>query len=159
MEKRLIQLSITVFTLLFSLNCGLAQDYALGGRAGFSTFNSSLGLQIGPTFDFRIKKDLLIATEFNINTQGGTPVEWANTVKYLLPNSASDLQPYLDGGFGIWFVNGGPYYALRGGGGAWFKIAPDMYVPADVQLGPVFSTGSTAFYFAITSGIRYILPM
>ncbi|MFZ0455743.1 MAG: hypothetical protein WAM24_18490 [Ignavibacteriaceae bacterium] len=59
-----------------------------------------------------------------------------------------------------------------------FKVAPNIYIPADIQMGPVFygssggggyydyfgnyyggsSTSSTIFYFAITTGIRYELP-
>ena len=159
MAKLIIQLTVTVLVLLFSVNLGIAQNYSVGGRAGFSTIDGTLGLQIGPTFDYRFNKDVLFGSEFNINTQGSTPVEWGNYVKYVLPTSAKDLQPYIDGGFGIWFMTGGPYFGLRGGGGAYFKIAPDMYIPADIQLGPIFSTGSTVFYVAVTSGIRYILPL
>ena len=58
----------------------------------------------------------------------------------------------------LWFYSGGPYFALRFGGGANFNIAPNMYIPADVQFGPVFGTASTIFYFVISSGIRYMLP-
>jgi hypothetical protein len=30
-----------------------------------------------------------------------------------------------------------------------------LYIPADLQLGPVFITGGTFFYIAATTGIRY----
>jgi len=43
-------------------------------------------------------------------------------------------------------------------GGAYFPVAPHIEIPADLQMGPVFTTGSTTFYLAITSGIRYTLP-
>ncbi len=138
-----------------------AQRMAVGGRGGLSIFSSqgsSAGLQLGPTFDYEFQPRLLYGSDLNINNQGGTPVEWAHYAKYLLDVSRPDLMPYVDGGFGLWFVTGGPYFSLRFGGGAYFKIAPNMYVPADVQLGPVFTSGSSTFYFAMTSGIRYILP-
>lgn len=156
--KQMMLLFLPVSLLMF-VHSTAAQEMAIGGRGGFSVFSSTLGIQIGPTFDYKFQPGWLVGSEFNINTQGGTPVEWGNYVKYLMPSTMKDVQPYLDGGFGLWFVTGGPYFGLRAGGGAWFKIAPDMYVPADIQLGPVFSSGSNVFYFAITSGIRYVLPM
>ncbi len=140
----------------------LAQKVALGGRFGISFGSgagaSSAGLQIGPTFDIEFNKGMMVGSEFNINTQTGTPIEWANYFKYMIPMKSTKIAPYADGGFSLWLVTGGPFFGIRFGGGAYFKVGPNLYVPADLQLGPVFVTGTTVFYFAMTSGIRYTLP-
>ena len=138
-----------------------AQQYAVGGRLGLSIYSiggSSSGLQFGPTVDVDLSNGLLGGSDFNINTQEGTPVEWAFYVKHLINVSRSDVTPYVDGGFSLWFATGGPYFGLRIGGGAYFPLAKNVSIPADIQLGPVFTSGSTTFYFALTSGIRYTLP-
>ncbi len=140
----------------------LAQQIALGGRFGLSVYSgggaSATGLQIGPTFDYEFKRGMLVGSELNINTQTGGPIEWAFFFKYLIPMRAAKIQPYVDGGFGLWLVTGGPFFGIRFGGGAYFKVAPNLQVPADLQLGPVFASGTSVFYVAITSGIRYTLP-
>ena len=151
---------LTGIFLLVHSQC-FAQVYSVGGRGGFSIFsygNSSTGLQIGPSFDVELQRGLALGTELNINTQGGTPVEWASYGKYFLDAPAYNFRPYVDGGIGIWFVSGGPYFGIRGGGGMYFPIGPNLMVPADIQIGPVFTSGSSTFYVAITSGIRYTLP-
>jgi hypothetical protein len=40
-----------------------------------------------------------------------------------------------------------------------FQIDKNLYIPADIELGPVFLGGTvgTGFYLAVTSGIRYII--
>ena len=159
MTKTLLLFCTMVFGV-FGLTAS-AQQMSIGGRGGLSIFSSqgsSAGLQLGGTFDYALRKNILLGSELNLNTQGGTPVEWANYGKYLIDVSRSNLIPYVDGGFNLWFVTGGPYFGLRFGGGAYFKISNNLYVPADIQLGPVFTSGSSTFYFAMTSGIRYILP-
>src|SRR6202142_3779312 len=101
---------------------------------------------------------MYLGSDLTVNTQGGTPIELANYFKYFLQAPQADFKPYLDGGFSLWFVTGGPYFGLRAGGGAYFQIAPNFQGSSALQLGPVFTTGSTPFYLAITSGIRYTLP-
>lgn len=160
MKNRLFAAIVFSFVLFFP-HFATAQQVSVGGRGGLSIFSnqgSSAGLQFGPTIDYEFKKRMLIGSELNINTQGGTPIEWANYFKYLLDVSKSNITPYVDGGFSLWFVSGGPYFALRFGGGAYFPISNNMVIPADIQLGPVFTSGSSTFYFAMTSGIRYNLP-
>ncbi len=149
--------------LFVSLLCLLsiplfAQPMAIGGRGGISIFNSSAGIQIGPTLDYQIQRNQLLGTQLTINSQSGTPVQWAGYFKYLIDVKASDVTPYVDGGINLWFVTGGPYFGLQFGGGAYFPIGNNLSVPADVEFGPIFSSGSNTFYFAITSGIRYTLP-
>ncbi len=104
-----------------------------------------------------LNHNMAVGTEFNINTQAGTPIEWANYFKYCFDVQQTNIKPYVNGGLDLWFYTGGPYLGLRFGGGANFQIAPNLYIPADVQLGPVFATGSTLFYLYITSGVRYYL--
>jgi len=122
-----------------------------------STSSTSAGLQIGPTAEVIFGRQFAVTTEFNINTEGGTPIEWANTFKayFLIPGSK--ILPYADGGFGLLFVTGGPFFGVRAGGGALFPIAKNLYIPADLQLGLYFGNSLTLFWLAITSGIRYFI--
>ena len=137
-------------------------NWMVGGRFGLSIGSggggSSAGLQIGPMAEVLFNKNAALGSELNINTQGGTPVEWAAYFKYYFDTSNPSIKLYGDGGMGLWFLTGGPYVGLRFGGGANFKVANNLYIPADLQLGPVFVTGGNFFYIAITTGIRYELP-
>ncbi|MGA9295467.1 MAG: hypothetical protein WCE54_16325 [Ignavibacteriaceae bacterium] len=174
-----------VFFFLSSLMCiSYAQStlkWIIGGRFGLSVASSGggAGLQIGPMGELLFNRNMGVGTELNINTQSGTPIEWADYFKYYfdIPDNPN-IKPYADAGFSLWFVSGGPYFGIRFGGGVNFKVAPNIYIPADIQMGPVFygssggggyydyfgnyyggsSTSSTIFYFAITTGIRYELP-
>jgi len=177
----MIQKAISFVCFVFVATLVLTQpsltqpSWSVGGRLGISigsaggggTFynfqtgryedvsNTSAGLQIGFTGEALFNKAYAIVSEFNINTQAGTPIEWANSFKYYIPIRGSKIKAYADAGFNLWLVSGGPYFGIRFGGGALFPIAPKLYIPADLQLGPIFATGSTVFYVAITSGIRY----
>jgi len=122
-----------------------------------SSSETSAGAQIGFTGEYLFNKQMGIGSDLNINTQAGTPIEWAAFFKMYFQVSGSDIKPYADGGFNLFFVTGGPYFGIRFGGGAMFKIAPKLYIPADLQLGLVFPSGASVFYMAITSGIRYEL--
>jgi hypothetical protein len=163
--------------LMLAPSAATAQtQWIVGGRLGLSLYtvgggspiynyyygvysaaasSTQAGLQIGPTAEVIFNKQFAICTDLNINTQAGTPIEWANTFKIYFPVAGSKIRPYADAGFNLWFYTGGPYFGIRGGGGALFPIAPHLYIPADLQIGPVFATGITPFYIAITSGIRY----
>ncbi|MGA8266034.1 MAG: hypothetical protein WB779_16435 [Ignavibacteriaceae bacterium] len=155
-------------------------SWLIGGKLGMAIGSgfggSSVGLQIGPMGEYKFNSNMAIGTELNINTFGGTPVEWADYFKYYFEIPGSDVKPYADAGLSLWFSSGGPYFAIRFGGGANFKIAKNLYIPADLQIGPVFystktvgfdpntfqttttSSSNTIFYVAITTGIRYELP-
>ena len=174
---RVFLLLITIFYFTseyFQTNAQV--KWAVGGRFGLSIGSggggSSAGLQFGPTGEVLFNRNMAVATELNINTQGGTPIEWANTFKYFFDVPGSNIKPYADAGIGLWFFTGGPYFGIRFGGGALFQVAPNLYIPADLQLGPVFysrsttdfytgqssSTSDTFLFFAITTGIRYEIP-
>ncbi len=150
--------------------------WVVGGRFGLSImsgYGSTAGLQIGPMGELLFNKNMGVGTELNINTQAGTPIEWADYFKYYfdVPDNPN-IKPYADAGLDLWFFTGGPFFGIRFGGGVNFKVAPNLYIPADLQLGPYFystpsldvfgfnspSTSKTIFYFAITSGIRYEIP-
>ena len=146
--------------------------YSAGGGGGGSYYNyytgtyqsaggtssTSAGLQLGPMAEVTFSKQFAIGTELDINTQGGTPIEWASYFKVYFNIPGSKIKPYADAGFNLFFYTGGPYFGIEGGGGANFPIAPNLYIPADLKLGPVFASGSTVFYLAVTSGIRYEIP-
>ena len=147
--------------LLLAIGAGaLGQTkFMVGGNMGLSVGSaageSSAGFSFGPMFEVLFQKNLAVGTELNINTQDGTPVEWADYFKYYFSVPASKVRPYIDGGFGLWFVTGGPYFGLRFGGGANIPVAKNLDVAPDMQLGPIFATGTTVFYFTIRGGIRY----
>ena len=149
---------------LFSVTAYSQNRFVVGGRLGLSVaggVETSPGFQIGPMGEYYFNSEnnkMAVGTELNINTQAGTPVEWANYFKYYIEIHKTDIKPYIDAGLGLWFYPGGPSLALRFGGGINFLVAPNIYVPADIQLGPVFATGTSVFYFAITTGIRYEIP-
>jgi hypothetical protein len=138
--------------------------FDVGGRVGLSVAG---GAETSPGFQFGLmgeyffnpaKDEMAVGTEFNINSQSSTPVEWANYFKYFITINKTDIKPYINGGLSLWFYKGGPYLAIRFGGGANFLVAPNFYIPADIQIGPIFTTGTSVFYFAFTTGIRYYLP-
>ncbi len=149
---------VVLVLLLLASFAATAQTTYIGGRVGFSSLASSTGLQLGATGEYAFRHDLAIGTEFNLNTQNSTPIEWANSLKYFIELPNAKFKPYVDGGFNIWFMTGGPYFGLRFGGGALFPFTENLSIPADIQMGPVFSNGSSSFYFTITSGLRYTLP-
>jgi hypothetical protein len=157
--SRILLISALLFCSSIIANAqSLSQKFVIGGRFGLSVGDGEAGLQIGPTAAYYFNNNMGISSDFNINTQTGTPIEWNASFNYLLDVTNQNYRPYFDGGMSLWFLTGGPYFGLRFGGGVDFKIAPNMYIPADAQFGPVFGGGSSAFYFALTSGIRYVLP-
>ena len=177
MKKALmLTLCIAIAAALNTDRASAQVSWMVGGRLGLSIYNSgsgaagyydpyygyiagtsstSAGLQIGPTAEVIFNRNLAVGSEFNINTQSGTPIEWSNFFKYYFPVPGSPIKPYADGGFSLFFYTGGPYFGIRFGGGALFPVAKNLYIPADLQLGPVFGGGSTVFYLAITTGVRY----
>lgn len=168
--------SVSNLSSLGSAPAGSGVDWLIGGRIGMSIASgggsTSAGFQIGPMAEVLFGQGMAVGTELNINSQGGTPIEWADYFKYYFNIPNSTVKPYANGGFSLWFVSGGPYFGIRIGGGANFKVANNVYIPADLQIGPVFysektfdyytgrstSKTNTVFYVAITTGIRYELP-
>jgi hypothetical protein len=141
---------------------GRSQTMTIGGRIGLSRLSvenvASAGLQLGITGDYAFKHNMIVGTELNLNTQSTTPLEWGNYFKYLIDMPEGKQKPYIDGGFSIWAFSGGPYFGFRFGGGVYFPLTSQLSIPADLQFGPIFASGSTVFYFALTTGIRYTLP-
>ena len=161
MRSSTILMLVVPGLLLFATPVAPAQvRWQVGGRFGISVGSgeggSSAGLQIGPMAEALFGKSYGIGTEMNINTQGGGVVSWEDYFKYYFSVRGSQVRPYADAGFGLWFT-GGTWFGIQFGGGANIPVARRLYVPVDLELGPVFATGSTFFYFAITSGIRYEL--
>ncbi len=159
---------------------GSGTNWLIGGRIGLAIGSgfggSAVGLAIGPMAEILFNKNMAVGTELNINTFEGTPIEWADYFKYYFDIPGSTVKPYANAGVSLWFVTNGPYFAFRFGGGANFKVANNLYIPADLQIGPIFystkttgfdpytyqitttSSTKTIFYIGITTGIRYELP-
>ena len=159
---------------------GSGTNWIIGGRIGMAIGSgfggSTVGLAIGPMAEVLFNKNMAVGTELNINTFEGTPIEWADYFKYYFDIPGSTVKPYANAGLSLWFATDGPYFAVRFGGGANFKVANNLYIPADLQIGPIFystktagfdpntfqatstSTTKTIFYIGITTGIRYELP-
>jgi hypothetical protein len=152
------RLGMSLYTVSNPASNLLNYYYGYLGNNNTSTTSTSAGLQIGPMGEVILSKQYAIGTEFNINTQGGTPIQWGNYFKMYFNVPGSTIKPYADAGFSLFFVTGGPYFCIQAGGGAMFEITKNLYVPAEVELGPLFLTGTTGFYLAVTSGIRYIIP-
>jgi hypothetical protein len=136
--------------------------WSVGGNMGLSitsnTYATNAGFHFGPMAEVIFNRSLAVGTEFNINTQTGTPIEWATYFKYYIDAKTTKIKPYVDGGFGLFFPTGGPYFGIRFGGGVGFLIAKNLYVGPDLQLGPVFTTYVSTFYIVIRGGMRYEIP-
>ena len=159
MKRTSVVVACLVAGFAFSCSLSLAQvKWMAGGKMGLSLLDGTAGFQIAPMGEVLFGKGPAVGSELSINTQTGTPVEWGNYFKYYFTVPGSKIKPYANGGFGLWFYTGGPYFSLNFGGGANFPVARNLYIPADLQLGPVFGNGTSIFYFAITSGIRYEIP-
>jgi hypothetical protein len=124
---------LLLVVVLFASETILTQaqvKWAVGGRFGMSIGSggggSSAGVQLGPTGEVMFNPNMAVQTELNINTQAGTPIEWANTFKYFFDVPGSNIKPYADAGFGLWFFTGGPYFGIRFGGGELFEVAPNV---------------------------------
>lgn len=150
---------IAIVLILISYSTLLSQNTQgiIGGKLGISSVDGNAGLLLGPMGELKFNKNMAAGSEFNINTQTGTPIEWAFYFKYYIDVKGSQIKPYVNGGFSLWFYTGGPYFGLRFGGGANFPVAPRISIPADLQFGPVFASGTSVFLFTLTSGIRYEL--
>ncbi len=145
--------------LMCAGNAEAQVHWSVGGNMGLSIAtgggSTDAGFHFGPMGEVIFNKQFAVGTEFNINSQAGTPVEWADYFKVYFQVPGSKIKPYANAGFGLYFYTGGPYFDIRFGGGAQFPVAKNLYVPADLQLGPVFVTGATQFVIIIRSGIRY----
>jgi hypothetical protein len=148
-------------SFLFITGAASAQSvrWVVGGNMGLSIGSggggSSAGFHFGPMAEVLFGKGMAAGTEFNINSQAGTPIEWATYFKYYFAVSGSKLKPYADIGPSLYFVTGGPYFGIRFGGGVGFPVAKNLYIGPDLQFGPVFTTGSTSFVILIRGGVRY----
>jgi hypothetical protein len=166
MLKNLCMTSLCVALLLLIAAEGVqaqAVKWVVGGNMGLSIASggwggTSAGFHIGPMAEVIFNRQLAVGTEFNINTQAGTPIEWGNYFKYYINAGNAKIKPYVDGGFGLLFVTGGPYFGIRFGGGVGFQVGKGIYVGPDLQLGPVFATGATLFFINIRGGFRYEIP-
>ncbi len=152
--------AVVFFMLPGSVN---AQKIAADAKFGLSIFSgggsNSTDLLFGGALDLPAGDNLYIRPELNITTHPNTPIELAGGVKYNIPNPASATQFYVDGGLGLWFYSGGPYFGMDFTGGAIFPLSgSNLKIPAEVRLGPIFSSGTTTFQIALTSGVRFTLP-
>ena len=162
MKRILTVLCLVVILLVGTTAATQAQNvkWIVGGNMLLSLLSggyggTNAGFTFGPMAEVVFSKQYAVGTEFNINTQAGTPIEWADYFKYYISVKGSTLKPYVDAGIDLLFVTGGPYFGFRFGGGVLFNVAKSIYIGPDLQLGPVFVTGSTLFFILIRGGFRY----
>lgn len=155
--KKFPLILIVLFLISAGAMSGQNTQGIIGGKLGMSSIDGNAGLLLGPMGELKFNKNMAAGSEFNINTQTGTPIEWAFYFKYYIDVQGSQVKPYVNGGFSLWFYTGGPYFGLRFGGGVNFPVAPKISIPADLQFGPVFASGTSVFLFTLSSGIRYEL--
>ena len=148
---------IFLFFVLSVVSYAQKPQWVVGGKLGISSLDGNAGLLIGPMAELKFNKNMAVGSEFSLNTQTGTPIEFPFYFKYYFDVPGSQIKPYANAGFGLWFYTGGPYFGIRFGGGANFPVAPKIYIPAEIQLEPVFASGTSVFVFTLTSGIRYEL--
>jgi hypothetical protein len=140
--------------------------WIVGGNMGLSITTgggaSSTDFTFGPMSEILFGKGPAVGTEFDITTATGTPITWATYFKYYFTIPGSNIKPYAHAGFALVFVTGGPYVFIPFGGGASFGVARNLYVSADLTLGPEFfnptgisGAGTTLFVISIRPGIRY----
>lgn len=137
-----------------------------GGNMGLSITTggggSSTDFTFGPMAEVVFGKGAAVGTEFDITTSSNVAITWATYFKYYFTIPGSNIKPYADAGFALVFATGGPYVFIPFGGGASFGVAKNLYVSADLTLGPEFfnptgftGAGITLFVISIRPGIRY----
>jgi hypothetical protein len=163
--KRVLVLLSLVALLLFSasgVSKAQAPKWIVGGNMllVISTgggFGSNVGFTFGPMAEVVFSRQYAIGTEFNIHTTPNTPIDWVTYFKFYI-QSSSKIKPYVDGGLSLLFIRTGPYFGIRFGGGVGFLVAKNIWIGPDLQLGPIFATGSTVFFIMIRGGFRYEIP-
>ncbi|MBX2992225.1 MAG: hypothetical protein KF749_13810 [Bacteroidetes bacterium] len=166
---------VTAVIALFVLFAVLADPsqsqvrWVVGGNMGLSISTgggaSSTDFTFGPMAEVMFGKGPAVGTEFDITTATGTPITWVSYFKYYFQIPGSNIKPYAHAGFALVFVTAGPHVFIPFGGGASFGVAKNLYVSADLTLGPQFVSspfpgfpGITVFNIAIRPGIRYEIP-
>ncbi|MBI5475046.1 MAG: hypothetical protein HY961_22105 [Ignavibacteriae bacterium] len=162
-------------SLLFVATVGTLHSqvkWIVGGNMGLGITTgsgySSTDFTFGPMAEVLFNKNIGVGTEFDITTATGTPITWANYFKYYFTIPGSNIKPYAHAGLGLVFATGGPFFFIPFGGGASFGVAKNLYVSADLTLGPEFysvgggfygySQSTTLFIITIRPGIRYEIP-
>jgi len=70
-----------------------------------------------------------------------------------------ELNITTDGGFGLWFMKGGPYFGIVFGGGTIFPLHGSRFsIPAEIPLGTILTSESTTLQIAVTGGMQFSLP-
>ena len=159
--------------LFLVVAAGSAQSqvkWIVGGHMGLGITpgggGSSTDFTFGPMGEVLLNKNIAVGSEFDITTATGTPITWANYFKYYFTIPGSTIKPYAHAGLGLVFATGGPFFFIPFGGGASFGVAKNLYISADLTLGPEFysisyfgySSSTTLFVITIRPGIRYEIP-
>ena len=156
--NRLLILTATVVLLLSGEGIAQESKNMMDAKIGLSFLNgtgSSTGFLFGGAIDIPIDKKLFVRPELNITTHGGTPIELAGELKYLLDVQSKNPY-YLMGGLGLWFYSGGSALGLDFTGGTIFSLSgSSLQIPAEFRFGPIFQSGNTVFQVALTSGVRF----
>jgi hypothetical protein len=156
--------------LLLSATGSNAQvKWIVGGNMGLSISSgggaTATDFTFGPMAEVLFGKGPAVGTEFDITTSTNVAITWATYFKYYFMIPGSNIKPYAHAGLGLVFATGGPYFFVPFGGGASFGVARNLYISADLTLGPVFLgspfpgyPSQTNFNIVIRPGIRYEIP-
>lgn len=170
MKNRVTAVFAVLILLVLAMQSSHSQvKWVVGGNMGLSISTgggaSSTDFTFGPMAEVMFGKGPAVGTEFDITTATGTPITWASYFKYYFTIPGSNIKPYAHAGFALIFVTNGPHVFIPFGGGASFGVARNLYVSADLTLGPAFISspfpgfpGTTAFNISIRPGIRYEIP-
>lgn len=158
-----------LFGIVISTMCNQAEaqvKWIVGGNMGMAIASgggaTSTDFTFGPMGEVLFGKGLAVGTEFDITTSSSVAITWPVYFKYYFSIPGSNIKPYAAAGFGLVFQTGGPYFFIPFGGGANFGVARNLYVSADLTLGPTFvgspfpgAPSTTLFNIVIRPGIRY----
>lgn len=158
-----------LFGIVISTMCNQAEaqvKWIVGGNMGMAIASgggaTSTDFTFGPMGEVLFGKGLAVGTEFDITTSSSVAITWPVYFKYYFSIPGSNIKPYAAAGFGLVFQTGGPHFFIPFGGGANFGVARNLYVSADLTLGPTFvgspfpgAPSTTLFNIVIRPGIRY----
>lgn len=158
MKKLITFVSIILLVLssdIFSQGNYYGLRLGLSLARGEAKATPELGFQVGGMLEHITASNFGFGTEFNINTQPGTPKDLAIYVKYYFTTNVTGLKYYVSLAGDLWFFEGGPYGGAKIGAGMDMQLSRHFAIPIDLQYGQAFISGDNAAYFGGTTGVKF----